>query len=106
MGQTVMVTESQQARQDNQLLFIISTDDIREGFNLPGGGGFGVEKFTHVDLQHPPNPPPVYKKIIKISVFSILKPSLKRINQANIMKNPIYNNTSGLNIYFHCVRYF
>ena len=22
------------------------------------------------------------------------------------MKNPIYNNTSGLNIYFHCVRYF
>ena len=42
MGQTVMVTESQQARQDNQLLFIISTDDIREGFNLGGEAG-GLE---------------------------------------------------------------
>ena len=48
MGQTVMVTESQQARQDNQLLFIISTDDIREGFNLGGeaGGLEGIEIST------------------------------------------------------------
>ena len=39
-----MVTESQQARQDSQLLFIISTDDIWEGFNIGGEAGEGRQE--------------------------------------------------------------
>ena len=70
MGQTVMVTESQEARQDSQLLFIISSDDMREGFNIGGGqGDAGVEKFQYLSLQHPPNPP--VKKCENIHIFKI-----------------------------------